>query len=110
MSKIALTIEEIELGYLSEHNGKYLFCANGNEVDRARTKYPLDMMLFNLNATGMSVYDAIPYPFNTFLAGTNRPDLMEKAGIADMDTDFVKLYKLSALNLVRENFEIHKVD
>lgn len=110
MPKISLNIEHIELGYLSERGGKYIFSANGDEVNRARKEFPIDMMLFNLNATGMQVFDDIPYPFNSFLSGVNREDIMQKAGINVEDNDFVKLYKLSKLIIVRENFEIHNID
>lgn len=108
--KVVLGIEDIELGYLSEHNGKYMFCANGEEVERALKEYSLDMMLFKLNNSGIKVFDKIPYPFDTFLAGSSRPDIMKKSGISKDDSDFVKLYKIAGLNLVRENFDIHRVD
>ena len=36
----------------------------------------------------------------------NRQDLIEKAGIAEGDSDFIKLYKLSKLNLSPINFKI----
>lgn len=108
MSRISLNIEDIELGYLIERGNKYVFCANGNEVNRAKVEYPIDMILFNLNATGMQVYDDIPYPFTTFVSGTYRSDLMEKAGINQNDSDFVRLYKLAGLTMMRENFEIHQ--
>ncbi|MGN0961697.1 MAG: hypothetical protein ACI4PF_05845 [Christensenellales bacterium] len=110
MAKISLNIEDIELGYLLERGGKYLFCANEDEVNRAREEYPLDMVLFKLNSSGMVIYDRIPYPFNTFLSGTHREDLMSKAGINPDDSDYDRLYKLAGLNMVRENFEIHIAD
>ena len=108
--KIVLSIEDIELGYLAEHNEKYLFCANGDEILRAQKEYPLDMLLFKLNSKGMEVYENIPYPFNTFLAGVNRSDIIKKTEIEENDTDFVKLYKLAGLEIMRENFDIHRAD
>lgn len=110
MSKISLNIEDIELGYLIERSNKYVFCANVKEVERARKEYPLDMILFDLNEGGMTVYDTIPYPFSTFMSGTYRPDLMKDAGIKDTDRDFIRLYKLAGLKLIRQNFNIHIAD
>ena len=107
---ISLNIEDIELGYLMERNGKYVFCANVKEVERARKEYPLDMILFDLNEGGMTVYDTIPYPFSNFMSGTHREDLMIKAGIKSTDSDFVRLYKLAGLKLIRQNFDIHQAD
>ena len=109
MTKISLNIENIELGYLLERDGKYIFCANEDEINRARKEYPLDMMLFKLNANGMKIYDTIPHPFNTFLSGTYREDLMTKAGINPEDSDYDRLCKLANLKMVRENFEIHTI-
>lgn len=86
---------------------KYLFCANGDEVNRAKRKYPIDMMLFTLNPTGMSVYEDIPYPFSSFIDGTYRPDIIRSAGIGDSDDNFTRLCKLATIPLMRENFEIH---
>ena len=68
------------------------------------------MMLFKLNDKGMAVYDQVPYPFTTFLSGADRNDIASKAGIEKDDSDFVKLYKIAGLNMVRENFEIHIAD
>lgn len=110
MAKISLNIEDIELGYLLERGGQYLFCANGDEVNRAYKKFPLDMLLFKLNSKGMQVYDTIPYPFSAFLPGTHREDLMIKAGIRSDDSDYDRLFKLANLRMIRENFEIHIVD
>lgn len=110
MAKISLCIEDIELGYLMERNGRYVFYANGDEVVRAKKEYPLDMLLFKLNEKGMVAYDIMPYPFSTFLSGTFREDLMVKAGINQTDRDFVRLYKLAKLKIVRQNFDIHVAD
>lgn len=107
MAKLILSIEDIELGYLMKKGDSYIFCANGNEVERARNVYPLDMMLFNLNSTGMSVYNQIPYPFSTWIDSTYRGDISSSAGIDEGDDDFVRLCKLATLPLMRENFEIH---
>ena len=110
MAKISLCIEDIELGYLMERNGKYAFYANGDEVNRAKREYPLEMILFNLNDKGMKAYDKIPYPFSTFVNGAYREDLMIKAGIDSGDSDFARLYKLASLKIMRQNFEIHIAD
>lgn len=107
MANLILGIEDIELGYLMKKGDKYLFCANGNEVNRAKLEYPIDMLMFDLNATGMKVYESIPYPFSSFLDSTHRGDLMESCGIEESDDDFTRLCKLSTLNIMRENFDIH---
>lgn len=110
MAKISLNIEDIELGYLLKRDGKYLFCANGDEVNIAYKRFPLDMLLFKLNSKGMQVYESIPYPFSAFLPGSFREDLMTKAGIKNDDSDYDRLYKLATLRMIRENFEIHTDD
>ena len=110
MSSIVLNIEDIELGYLITRDGKYVFCANGDEVVRAKREYELDMLLFDLNERGMTTFDTIPYPFSTFMAGTSRGDLVKQAGIKDSDTDFIRLYKLAGLKLMRQNFSIAQAD
>ena len=110
MAKISLCIEDIELGYLMERNGKYVFYANGDEVLRAKKEYPLDMVLFKLNDKGMKSFDNIPYPFSTFVSGTYREDIMRKANIETTDSDFVRLYKVANLKIMRQNFDIHVAD
>lgn len=110
MAKIILGIEDIELGYLSARGGKYIFYANGDEVVRARREYELDMLLFDLNDRGMTIFDTIPYPFSKFMAGTGRADLIKKAGIKESDDDFIRLYKLAGLKLMRQNFSIAQAD
>lgn len=107
MAKIILSIEDIEIGYLLQRGEKYLFCANQDGIVRAKDEFPIEMALFKLNESGMIVYDSIPFPFNTFLSGAYREDLMKKAGIVDEDDDFQRLAKLSKLTLMRENFDIH---
>lgn len=110
MKRIALTINELELGYLSDYNGKYMFNANSEIINKAKEQYPIDMLLFSLNTTGMETYNELPYPFTQFMSGVVRADIINKAKILDEDTDFMKLFKLAGLKLMRENFEIHQVN
>lgn len=106
--KIALVLDGLELGYLEERNSKYLFMANSSIIQKLRDDNNAIMKLFNLNDGGVSIFEDIPFPYNSFLMYGKRLDIKGKAGILDSDSDFQKLYKLAFLKMVTENFEIRQ--
>ena len=108
MKNIILCIKDICLGYLTEDCGRYVFYSQAEGIAKAKYEYPLEMMLFRLNASGVCKYETIPYPFSSFMAGTYREDLMLKAGINPLDSEFVRLYKLAGLRMTHQNFQIYR--
>lgn len=106
MNKIYLYLENILLGYLTEGDAGYLFYADKENISQAKKSHGILMKFFNLNTSGMKKYDKIPYLFSVYLEGTNREDIIESAGICEGDSEFIKLYKMSKLNLHPINFAI----
>ena len=106
MRRINLYMLDIEVGYLNECNNSYEFTANSFGLNEVSEKYPFQLRMFKLNREGTKVYNELPYPFNEFLGYVGRRDLDEKAGINQNDSDFDKIYKLAALDMVTPVFSI----
>lgn len=106
MKKVFLSIGDITLGYLCEKNEGYMFHASSDSIKEATKNYPIKMKFFTLNKSGINEYPKIPNHFIQYLENVDRIDIVEKAGIVDGDSDFIKLYKVAGLKCQPINFKI----
>lgn len=106
MEKVYLRLNENVLGYLRESENGYIFHADKEGIDNATKISPIKMKFFTLNRSGIKEYSQIPNHFIQYLDNWDREDIMEKAGIVESDSDFVKLYKIAGTNLQPINFAI----
>ena len=108
MTRVYLSLNNNDLGYLIKSNNKFKFVAFEDAVEMAKQQTPLAMMMFKLNKTGTKLYDSIPAPFSRFLITRSRKDLIEKANLLEQDGQFEALYKLAGLDMMEINFKIHQ--
>ena len=106
MNKIYLSLNENILGYLREGENGYVFHADKEGIENATKISPIKMKFFTLNKSGMKEYSQIPNHYIQYLDNWDREDIMEKTGIDESDSDFVKLYKIAGTNLQPINFLI----
>lgn len=109
MEKVGLYVGELCLGSLVFAEGKFVYSRNLDNEKAAYEKFPVDMMLYPFKGEEVEKFDRLPYPFSNYIGAMAREDLKAKADILESDTLFEKLYKLSKLNFVRENFVIKAV-
>ncbi len=97
--KILLCYREFELGTLTFENNKYIFNSNIENEKLATKKYPIAMDFYYLANSVNRQSDEVFYEFEDYLiAAKERPDLIKKAKIYPIDSDFTKLFKLANLN------------
>lgn len=95
MIKLYVYFKETKLGCLFKENGKYVFMANENGVQKAINKgYPIWLFgvekSFVANVLPMSIQKLIP---------DKDSDLNELAGISNEDDELTRLQKIAKLNL-----------
>lgn len=108
MNKVYLSLNDIDLGFLVEGTNCFNFVAYEDAIAYLKKENPFAMLMFKLNKSGEKIYEYIPAPFSRFLVAKNRKDIIEKAGIKEMDSQFECLYKLAGLNMMEINFKIHQ--
>lgn len=104
MKQVYLTFKGIELGFLTEEKGVYIWVPNKDGIQEFYEKYEAATDLLLLSAVEPEVYSYIPKHFIEFLESSKRPDLAKDAGITDSDSDFEKLCKMAALDYFNDEF------
>lgn len=106
MRKVFLSLDKCILGYLIESNGGYIFHADKAGIMVAMKNNSIKMKFFTLNRSGMKEYSEIPNHFSQYLEGIEREDIIEKAGLLEDDSLFIKLFKVAGLKNSPINFTI----
>ena len=101
--KVYLHYLEFNLGFLTKYTDFYYWVPNRKNIELAKQKYSLKMSMFFLPEEEHG-YNIVPEHFEDFL--NDRQDLFKKAKILPIDDDFIKLYKLSQLDFVNNDFVI----
>lgn len=104
MKQVYLTFKGIELGFLTEEKGAYIWVPKKEGIQEFYEKYEAATDLLLLSAIEPEVYSVIPKHFNQFVESAKRPDLAKDAGIVENDSDFEKLYKMAALDYFNDEF------
>ena len=108
VDKVYISLNGLDLGYLTETNQGFEFVAYENNIELAEKENLIVMNMFKVNKCGKKTYSAIPEPFSRFIVSEARHDLIEKANIKIEDNQFARLFKLAGLNMVQINFKIHQ--
>ncbi len=106
MKQVFLHFNDLELGFLTEQNGAYVWVPNTNNMQVFATNYSAVCDLFFLNPTEPQAYREIPAHFADYLDAANRADIAKKAQISPNDSDFDKLCKLATLTYFAQDFVI----
>ena len=106
MKQVFLHFKDLELGFLTEDNGAYVWVPNTNNMQTFATKYNAVCDLFFLNPAEPQAYREIPSHFDEYLESANRADIAKKAQISPNDSDFDKLCKLATLTYFAQDFVI----
>ena len=106
MKQVYLHFKEIELGFLTEEAGNYIWVPNADGIKEFYVKYEAATDLLFLSSTEPEVYNKIPYHFDEFVESSYRADLQEDAKIVDSDTPFERLYKMGTLDYFGDDFSI----
>lgn len=106
MKQVFLLFKDIELGFLTEENGAYVWVPNPAGLQVFATQYSAACDLFFLNPAQPQVYNEIPAHFSDYLESAGRADLAKKANILPNDSDFDKLCKLATLTYFAQDFVI----
>ncbi len=102
---VKLYYNEYCLGELQYENNLYLWSPNTQNIQGAIKKYPMGMEMFFLPIQTTTFKDT-PHHYREFICQAERPDLAQKAGILNTDSNFEKLYKLSKLTYFTTEFVI----
>ena len=108
MKKVYLSLDDIDLGYLTKSEDLFQFVADEVAIKEAEQTNPLAMKLFKLNRKGKMFFDELPNVFRKFLVSNLRKDIISKADIIEEDNDFERLFKLAGLNMMNITFKIHQ--
>lgn len=104
--QVYLHFKEIELGFLTQNEDGFVWVPNTENIQYFMMRYDGASDLFFLNKTKPVLYTSIPYHFIDFVEAASRPDLAQKAGIAESDSEFDKLCKMATLSYADDEFVI----
>lgn len=106
MKQVYLHFKDIELGFLTEENGKYIWVPSKDGMSEFYANYEAATDLLFLSATEPEMYDKIPHHFDEFVESSYRADLEQDAKITNADTPFERLYKMGTLDYFGDDFSI----
>ena len=108
MKQVYLHFKEIELGFLTQQEKGFVWVPNPENIQYFMMRYDGASDLFFLNKTEPALHPSIPYHFIDFVESSSRPDLAQKAGIVESDSDFDRLCKMATLSYADDEFVIKR--